>query len=229
MSSKRSTSCVRAVSRFGDRADDLDDLVEVVQRDELALEDVDLALEPRELVLRPPDDDLALVVDVVAQDLAQAERLRHAVDERDHVHAERRLHRGLLVELVEDDVRVGVALELDDEAHAALVGVVLDVRDAGELLVGDQVGDLLDEAAVAALLDHEGQLGDDDRLLAAADVLDRRLRAHAHAAAAGLVGVADALPAEDDAAGREVRAGDVLHQLLGRDRRVVDEGDRRAR
>ena len=75
---------------------------------------------------------------------------------------------------------------------------------------------LTDQPVVAALLDHVGQLGDDDRLLAVAERLGVRARLHADAAAAGLVGVADAGAAEDDAAGREVRAADVRHQALGR-------------
>ena len=49
--------------------------------------------------------------------------------------------------------------------------------------------------------------------------------AHAHTAAAGLVGVADPLAAEDDAAGREVGALDVLHQPSTSIVRVVDVGD----
>ena len=99
--------------------------------------------------------------------------------------------------------------------------------DLGELLLGEQLGDLADDAAVAALLDHERQLGDDDRLLALRISSMCARGAHAHAAAAGLVGVADAGQAEDDAAGREVRALHVLHQAGGVDVRVVDEGDRR--
>ena len=194
------------------RADQLDHRVEVVERDEQALEAVDLRLERAELVLGAPDDDLALVLDVVVDDLAQRELARHVVHERDHVHAERGLHRRVLVELVEHDLRVRVALELDHDPHAAAVGVVLDVRDLGELLLGVQVGDLADEAAVAALLDHEGQLGDDDRVLALLALLHVRLRAHADAAAAGLVGVADPGEAEDHAARREVGALHVLHQ-----------------
>jgi hypothetical protein len=69
-------------------------------------------------VLRPPHDDVALVVDVVLDDRRQRQRARHPVDEGDHVHAERGLHRRVLVELVEHDLRHGLALELDDHAHA---------------------------------------------------------------------------------------------------------------
>ena len=197
-------------------ADQLDDRVEVVERDEQALEDVRARLLLGELVLGAADDHLALVGDVVVDHRAQVQRARHVVDERDHVDAERGLHRRVLVELVEHDLRDRVALELDHQAHAALVGLVAQVGDLGDLLVVDEVGDLLDQAAVAALLDHERQLGDDDRLLALRERLDVRARLHAHAPAAGLVGVADALAAEDDPAGREVRALDVRHQPVDR-------------
>ena len=136
----------------GRRADQVDHRVEVVERDEQALEAVDLRLERAELVLGAPDDDLALVLDVVLDDALQRELARHVVDERDHVHAERGLHRRVLVELVEHDLRVRVALELDHDPHAAAVRVVLDVRDLGELLLGVELRDLADEPAVAALL-----------------------------------------------------------------------------
>ena len=180
-----------------------------------------------QLVLGAPDDDLALVLDVVVDDRAQRQRPRHVVDQRDRVDAERRLHRGVLVELVQHDLRDHAALELDHDPHALAIGLVAQVGDLGDLLLVDEVGDLLDQAGVAALLDHEGQLGDDDRLLAVADVLRVGAGAHAHAAAAGLVGLADAADAEDHAAGREVRALDVLHQAGRVDLRIVDVGDRR--
>ena len=98
-----------------------------------------------QLVLRAPDDDLALVVDVRADDLAQRQRPRDAVDERDGVDPERRLHRRVLVELVQHDLGQRVALELDDEAHAVAVRLVPQVGDVRDLLVVDEVGDLLDQ------------------------------------------------------------------------------------
>ena len=208
------------------RADQRDDLVEVVERDQQALEHVHAVLEPAQLVLGAADDDLALMADVVADDLLEREEPRHVLDQRDHVHAERRLQRRVLVELVEHDLRVRVALELDHQPHAVAVRVVLDVGDLGQLLLVDEIDDLADDAAVAALLDHERQLGDDDRLAIAADLLDVGGRLHAHAAAAGLVRVADAGQAEDRAAGREVGAVDVLHQARDVDVRILDEGDR---
>ena len=123
-------------------ADQLDDLVEVVERDQQALEAVDARLERAQLVLGAADDDLALVLDVVADDLAQRQRLRHVVDQRDGVDAERRLHRRVLVELVEHDLRDRVALELDHDPHAVAVRLVAQVGDLGDLLVLDELGDL---------------------------------------------------------------------------------------
>ena len=212
----------------GRPADDLDDGVEVVQRDEQSLEDVRARLLLGQLELRAAHDDLALVRDVGVQHLDQRQRARHAVDQGHHVDAERGLHRRVLVELVQHHLGVDRALELDDQAHAAPVGLVAQVGDLGDLLLAHELGDLGDEAVVAALLDRVGQLGDDQRLLALVDLLDVGLGADLDLAAAGLVGVADARAAHDDAGGREVRALDVGQQLVERDRRVVQEGDRRA-
>jgi hypothetical protein len=51
--------------------------------------------------------------------------------------------------------------------------------------------------------------------------------AHAHAATAGAIGELDAGGAVDDARGREIRAGDVLHQAVDVEQRIVDQRDRR--
>ena len=99
-------------------ADQRDHRVEVVERDQVALEDVRALLGLAQLELRAARDDLALVVEVVADELEQRQRPRHAVDERDGVVAERRLQRRVLEELVERDLRDRVALELDLDPHA---------------------------------------------------------------------------------------------------------------
>ena len=114
----------------------------LLERDQQALEDVRARLLLGELVLGAAHDHLALVSDVVVDHLAQVQRARDVVDERDHVHAERGLHRRVLVELVEHDLRDRVALELDHQAHAALVGLVAQVGDLGDPLVVDEFGDL---------------------------------------------------------------------------------------
>jgi hypothetical protein len=61
------------------------------------------------------------VIDIVADQLAQRQRPRHVVDQRDHVDAEGGLHRRVLVELVEHHLGDRVALELDHDPHPVAV------------------------------------------------------------------------------------------------------------
>src|SRR5439155_5953494 len=95
-------------------------------------------------------------------------------------------------------------------------------RDLSQDLALDKLGDLLDHAAFAALLHAIRQLGDDDRALAAAQLLDVRPGAHHDATTAGAVGVAEPGAPDDVTAGREVRSLDVARQPLDIDVRVVD-------
>src|SRR5262249_4557304 len=129
-----------------------------------------------------------------------------------------------LVQLVEDQLRVGVALEVEDDLDRLAVAgaaLVLDLGDALDPLVLDQLADGLGQAVARLLL---GDLADDD-LGAAALLVDLGPGAERDLAAAGAVAVADALPPADDAAGGEVRPGDQLHQLLDADLGLVDEAD----
>ena len=171
-------------------ADERDDLVEVVEGDEVALEHVRALERLAQLVLRPAGDDLALVVEVVPDELEQRQRARDAVDERDGVVAEGRLQLGVLEELVEDDLWDRLALEIDLDPHARAVRMVLHVGDLAQHLLVDEVGDLLDDARITALLHAVRQLRDDDGVLAAAELLDVSARAHDDPPAARAIRVA---------------------------------------
>ena len=207
-------------------ADQLDDRVEVGEGDQVAIEDVTATLGPIELELRAAYDDVALMRDVVAQHVVDAERAWHAVDQRHHVGAERDLQLRVLVELVEDDRRDRVLLQLDHDAHAFVGRVVLDVRDLGHHLLDCELGNLGDDAVVATLLDRKRQLRDDDCTLAVRQVFDIGRGAETNLAAARGVRGTNARVAHDHTAGREVRAGHDLHQFFERDLRVADHRDR---
>ena len=136
--------------------------------------------------------------------------------------AEGALQRGETIKLVEDDVGDGVALELDHDAKTVAVGFVAQRRNALDLLLAPEFPDALDHDGLVHLV---GNLADDDDLAVAAQRLDLDLAAHDDRAAAGVIGRADALMAEDDAAGREVGTGDDADQVLDAQRRIVDQRD----
>ena len=154
------------------------------------------------------------------QQVLQVHHQRPAAVERHHVGAERGLQRGEAVELVEHHVGHGVAAHFDHHAVAVAVGFVAQRRDAFDLLVAHQFADALDQMRLVHLI---GNFGNDDRLALAAQGLELDLAAHHDRAAAEMVGGADALAAENDAAGREIRARNDADQVVDRQRRIVDQ------
>ena len=190
-------------------ADEGDDRVEVVEGLGVAAQDVRALLGLAQPVPGAPLDDLDLVVDVELDQLVEPQRPRDAVDDREHVAAERRLQLGVLVEVVQHDLGDGVAAQRDDQPAAdAVAGLVGDLADALQAAVLDRLGDRLGQVVRVDLV---RQLGADQLHPAAGVLLDGDDGAHAHRAATGPVGVLDALAADDQAVGREVRALDPLH------------------
>ncbi len=130
----------------------------------------------------------------------------------------------MLVELVEDDLRFGAALELDDDAHAVTIALIAHVGDIVDGLLVDELGDALDEDVFVDLV---GNLADDDGLATLGHVLSGAFSAHEEAAAAGFVGLGDAAAAVEESTGGEVGAGDVLENFGEAGLRIVDHFDRR--
>ena len=145
-----------------------------------------------------------------------------AVEHGQEDHGEAFLHLGVLVELVEHDLRLRAALELDDDAHAVAIALVAHVADVVDDLFGDQLGDALDELG---LVDLVGDLGDDDRLFFLGQVFGGDLGAHHEAAAAGLVGVDDAALAVEESAGGEIGTLHVLENFDEARLGILDEFD----
>ena len=92
----------------------------MVDRDEEAFVDVALSLILLEVISRTARNDVFLVSDIVAESFSQADHLRLELAllvryEREHVRAACLLERAVLVELVENDVGVGILLDLDDD------------------------------------------------------------------------------------------------------------------
>ena len=128
-------------------ADERDHRVQVVEGDGVALEDVGPRLGLAQLEGGAPAHHLAAEVEEELADLEQVQHPRPLLDDGQHDDAEGVLELGVLVEVVEDDLRRLALLHVDHDAHAAAVALVPDVGDALDALLVVQLGDLLDEAS----------------------------------------------------------------------------------
>ena len=90
-------------------------------------------------------DDFAAVQNELLQEVFKIEQTRTHVHQRNHVHAEAVLQLRILIEVVQDDVRNFATLQFDNDAHARLVGLVAQVRNAFEALIADQFADFLQQ------------------------------------------------------------------------------------
>src|SRR5207253_9068976 len=89
---------------------------------------------------------------------------------------------GVLVKIVDDDLRVRVALELDDHARV-FIRLIADRRDFAQNFFVHEIGDTLDQRRAIHIVWY---LRDDDLFFPTFDFFDAGFAAHFHAAAAGL-------------------------------------------
>ena len=200
-----------------------DDLVDHVEGLQIALQNVVAFLRLTLEVCGTACDDFQLVSHPMADEGIQRQRARHTVDQRQHVGAEGLLQLGVLVQVVQDHLRHGVALEHEHEALAGTAGgLVAHVGDALDLAVAHGLTNGDDEAVRVDLV---GQFGD-HQAHTAVDLLSVDHGTHGDQATAGAVGLFDALVAEDGGAGGEVRSLDdadqVFQQFLAAGVRVVE-------
>ena len=154
------------------------------------------------------------VRNVVLKALLERQHLRHQLPcvhighQRQHDHAERALHRRMLVQLVQHDPRNRIAFQLDHDANTIAVGFVAQRADAGEPLLLHQFGNIQHQLARIRLIGHLGH--DNLRFPARLLFFNHGACPHDNASATGILIVGNAGATVDVAAGRKVRP---LHQL----------------
>ncbi len=194
-------------------ADEGDHLVQVVEGDGEALQDVGPRLRLAQVVGGAPPHHLATEVEEELAGLEQVQDAGPLVDDGQEDHPEGVLEGGVLVEVVEEDLGGLPLLHVDHDAHPLAVALVADpvLLDPLDPLLPVQLGDLLDEPC---LVDLVGDLGDHDGLAVPLPGLDLRLGPHDDGPAAGPIGLANPGAAQDEAGGGEVGAGDALDHAL---------------
>ena len=213
-------------------ADGLDDQIHLGDGHAEAFDELALRLRLPQLEARAPGDHVAPVLDEDREGLLQVHHLRAPADDGQVDHAEGRLQIRLTVELVDDDLREGVLLQLDHDADGVfavrlVAHGVAALDDADDLLLGAQLVDLRDDARLVRLV-RDGRHHDLFAVfLGAGERLHGHARAHHDGAAAGALGQIDAGAAVDEAARGKIGPGDEAHEVFDRRVRVLDEVDRR--
>ena len=198
-----------------------DHLVDEVQGNHQAFQNMGPLLGLFQVEPGAPGDDIHLELDVFLQNLPQVQHLRLPVHNSQHDDAEGGLQLGKGEEVVQHDLGRSVPFHIYHNMHAVAVGMVVDIGDALNALFLHQVGDILNQPCLVHLI---GQFSDNDLGTARLFIfLNFRPGAHRNLAAARGIGGPNAAPAHHNAPGREVRTLDVLHQLFQSCLRIVDE------
>src|SRR5208337_2593048 len=197
-------------------------VVNAVQRYLVALEDVLALAGLHQQIGGAAPHHVDAMVDEVLDGLHQAHLFGLAIDHGQKDHAETLLHRGVLEELIEYDLRLGAALKFDDDAHTVAVALVANIADVVDDLVVHQFGNVLDQLRLIHLI---RDFGDDNRVFVFRHVLDGSLGAHHEPAASGAVSLGDAATPVDEASGGEVRPLHVLQDVGERCMRIVHQCD----
>ena len=158
------------------------------------------------------------MLDEAGDGLLERKKLGTTSINGEHRDREGGLERGVLVEIVDDDLRNGVPLELDDNSRV-LVGLVADSADVGDDFLIHKTGDALDKGGT---VDVVGNLGDHDLLTTVLDLLHTGPTADLNRAAPCLKVLPDTTDSAELASRREVGTFDMLHQFVERDIGVVD-------
>ena len=205
--------------------DDADDLVDVEEGLEIALEHLEPAHDTRQTVPAAAKEDLEPVRHEGAEHVTQPHDPRYAAGvEHVHVEPEPDLEIGGAEELLHQEL-VGHGARARDQDEAHLLGrLVAHVAQERQLLLVQELGNTLDQPTLRHL---PGDLGDHDLVLALAQILPLPARPQAEAAAPGPVRVLPrCLGLDEDTAGRQVRALHVLEELLDLGRRRAQRAPR---
>ena len=193
----------------GGAANQGNNLIQSIQSLQQATQDVRLFLRLTQTVTGTTNDNVHLVVHPVTHKRIQGQGTRHAIHNGEHIRGEVLLQLGVLVQVVQHNLRGSITLEHN---HQTLTGttrsLIAQIRDAGDLTVLDELSNLNRQVIRVRLV---RQLGN-HQAGTTVDFLHVDHRAHGDRATASTVRVLNALGAQNLCTGREIGALNARHQ-----------------
>ena len=165
-------------------------------------------------------DHLTAVFDKCVKCIHDRELLGAALVNSQHVHPEGCFHGGEFEDLVNNHLWASITLEGDLDA-SLLIGEVTHCGDFSEDFFTDKLGDALLQYRAVYTVRH---VGDGDDGCARGFFLNLHVASHLDATTTSVEVAVDAFEPADFALSGEIRAFDILLQLIDRELGIVDTG-----
>ena len=169
-------------------------------------------------------NNLLAVGNITGQDGYNSHQTRREIINSHHVEIVIDLQISVLEKVVENQVSIGIFLELDSNAKTVSVGFVPYLSNASYLIIDPHIVNLLDQDRFINLVRN---LSDDDLIFTALQLFNLSSGSHHDATFASLVGFFDLVSALDNSSCREVRTRQKLHEFVHLGRRMVNHIDDR--
>ena len=151
-----------------------------------------------------------LMLQIYFQSLFQCQNDRFSVNQCQHICTEGFLQRCIFIQLVQNDIGIGVFFHFNDDLDIITGGCIIQITDAFHTFFLYKVCDLFDQTQ---FIDHVRNFGDNDTF-SAVMFFDFRCGTHDDLSAACSVSRTDAAFAQNIRTSREVGALDVFHQFF---------------
>ena len=191
--------------------DDTDDFVNIGNGNPQPFQNMGAFFRLIQIEFCPAGHHFFLMFQVFRQHLLEIQHRRLAVYQSNHDGAEAFLKLGIFIKLIQDNVRVYVFFQFDDNLNIIAGGSVVQIADAIHTFFFDQFGNLFNQTE---FIDHVRDFRYDDFFSAVAHGLDFRCGTHKDFPASGTICGADAAFAQNGGTGGEVRTFDIFHQFF---------------
>ena len=169
-------------------------------------------------------NNLLTVGNITAQDGYNPHQTRREIVNRYHVEVIIDLQISVFEKIVENQLGIGIFLELNGNAKTVPVGFVPHLGNAGHLVIDPHIVNLLDQDRFINLVRN---LGDDDLLFTTLQLFNLSSGTHHDATFTSLVGFLNLISALDNGSCREVWTRQKLHEFVHLGRGMVNHIDNR--
>ena len=87
-----------------------------------------------QIIFGSSGNDIFLMLQVISQHIQQIHNFRLIVDQRQHYHTKSILQLCMLVQLIQNNIGIGILTKLNDHADTFTVGFITDICDTIDFL-----------------------------------------------------------------------------------------------